>query len=163
MSIRVRVSVNHAAIGAVMRSPQGPPARYVDSATMLVELYAKSVCPVDEGTLRNSITRTVAQPDGNRMVGTVFTLLKYAKFVHGGTGIYGPRRAWIYPRNGRFLMFEVKRPFGPMPKGKSRPAVGSRPVVFARRVRGMPPMPFLVIGMELALPGVQITRFPARP
>ncbi|MGI6565616.1 HK97 gp10 family phage protein [Methanosphaera sp.] len=50
---------------------------------------------------------------------------KYAKWVNEGTGIYGPRKQRIYPKNGRVLVFKpgrkYKGKYGPVPrKGKFR-------------------------------------------
>lgn len=153
MPVRIRVTVHHDRVVSYLRSPTSEPARFVGRRAQLTAGYAKTACPVDEGHLRNSIQVTPPAPAGTRTVAAVFSPLHYAVFVHEGTGLYGPRRAWIYPRKGRFMVFQVKRPFGPMPKGKRRPAVGRRPVVFARRVRGQAPSPFLRHGLEMAMPG----------
>jgi len=55
------------------------------------------------------------------------TSLYYARWVHDGTGIYGPRGGYIYPRRARMLSW--------VDKGGSRR--------FAKRVRGMEPNHFL--------------------
>jgi hypothetical protein len=61
-------------------------------------------------------------------VARVGTIVHYARFVHDGTGIYGPKHAPIRPKKSRWLVFT--------PKGQKSP-------VFARSVRGMPGTPFL--------------------
>lgn len=55
----------------------------LNRACIIVEDSAKDKCPVETGTLRNSITHEV---DGN--VGTIGTNLAYAPYVEFGTGIY---------------------------------------------------------------------------
>ena len=117
--------------------------------------FAKVACPVDRGLLRQSITSRVDAQNG-RVVGTIDTPIVYARYLHEGTGIYGPRHAYIYPRRGRFLVFETKGVFGPLRRGAKRKPKGRRNVVFARRVRGIPPNPFLVRGLERAMPGIPI-------
>jgi len=52
-------------------------------ACMMVERTAKELCPVDIGTLRDSITS-----EWNAEEGRVGTNLYYAPYVHQGTGIY---------------------------------------------------------------------------
>ena len=61
------------------------------------EGYAKDLCPVDTGTLRNSITHEVGY-DGDNSV-AVGTDEKYAVYVEMGTGIYasgGRDTPWSY-------------------------------------------------------------------
>lgn len=54
--------------------------------------------------------------------------LEYARFVHDGTGIYGPKGVPIKPKKSKYLVFT--------PYGAVRP-------VFTKEVKGMPPNPFL--------------------
>lgn len=81
---------------------------------------------VDSGRLRASITTVLVSRSGKPAV-IVGTNVKYAIFVHDGTGLYGPRKHRIYPVRAAVLRF---RPRG----GK---------VVYARWTRGMKPNPFL--------------------
>lgn len=95
---------------------------------------SRSPVRVDTGNLRGSINikrETIALG----FMCSVSTNVKYAMFVHDGTGIYGPRGAMIRPKNGRYLVFRTKR-------GK---------LVFARQVRGMRPNPFLKDALPIAL------------
>jgi hypothetical protein len=61
----------------------------------------------------------------------------YVPFIERGTGLYGPRGAWIVPRQSRFLSWM---------------AGGQR--IFAKKTRGMRPQPFIkqaiAAGMEAA-------------
>lgn len=59
------------------------------NACMAVEAEAKAECPVDDGTLRQSITTEVTK-EGGKLVGYVGTNVGYAPYVHQGTGIYSP-------------------------------------------------------------------------
>lgn len=60
--------------------------------------YAKKLCPVDTGNLRNSITHTVSDSEKAAYIGTNS---EYAVYVECGTGIYyegegGRHTAWTY-------------------------------------------------------------------
>ena len=67
---------------------------FLEKACLMVERDAKILCPVDDGTLRASITHEV---DGKE--GRVGTNVEYAPYVHQGTGIYtagGRKTPWVY-------------------------------------------------------------------
>ena len=88
----------------------------VDRACQLVENEGKRNCPVDDGTLRASITHTVERTNTN-IVGTVGTNVEYAPYVHEGTGIYakdGNGRQnipWTYrDARGKFHRTKGRRP-----------------------------------------------------
>jgi hypothetical protein len=89
---------------------------------------------VDTGLLRSSIQVRPVTVGGLPAV-QVGTGAHYARYVHDGTGIYGPRRAMIRPRHGRYLVFTPK---------------GGRGKVFARQVRGIRPNPFLKNALSAA-------------
>lgn len=61
------------------------------------ETYAKRDCPVDMGTLRNSISHKVDTAEGKAYIGTN---VEYAPYVELGTGIYykggGRKTPWVY-------------------------------------------------------------------
>lgn len=60
------------------------------------ERYAKKLCPVDTGNLRNSITHTVSDSEKAAYIGTN---IEYAVYVECGTGIYYPggrQTPWTY-------------------------------------------------------------------
>lgn len=64
--------------------------------------YAKGMCPVDTGALRNSITYSVQGEDCY-----IGTNLEYGKYVEFGTGVYakdgGRRTSWVYvDKDGNF-------------------------------------------------------------
>ncbi len=82
---------------------------------------------MDTGRLRASINTQLVIRNG-RPVAVVGTNVFYARFVHDGTGLYGPRHRLIRPVRRKFLRF--------------RPA-GSRRFVYVRSVKGMVPNPFL--------------------
>lgn len=94
---------------------------------------------VDTGYLRNQIQSDV-RVTGSRVIGKVTSHAPYSRFVHGGTGIYGPRGRPIVPRRARYLRFKPK---------------GSATFVFTKSVKGMRPTPF----MQRALDKVSIRDF----
>ena len=57
-------------------------ARGLEAIGIEAESDAASICPVDTGRLRNSITHTI---DGNGKAAIIGTNVEYAKYVHMGT------------------------------------------------------------------------------
>lgn len=69
----------------------------LETVGQLIENDAKRNCPVDDGTLRASITHQVV---GDSKV-EIGTNVEYAPYVHEGTGIYardgsGRQTSWVY-------------------------------------------------------------------
>lgn len=62
--------------------------RALEKCGLVAEGYAKKLCPVDTGNLRNSITHTVA--DNGERAAYVGTNSEYGVYVECGTGIYYP-------------------------------------------------------------------------
>lgn len=57
---------------------------------------------------------------------TIYPKMEYAKYVNFGTGIYGPKKAPITPKNAKFLAFRYKGNW-----------------VFTKSVKGSKPNPFV--------------------
>lgn len=93
-----------------------------------VEARGAKHAPVKKGNLANTHTSDV-NADGT--IGTVSFTALYAAYVHGGTGLYGPRRQMIRPKNTKALYWP----------GAAHPV---------RAVRGMPAQPFLFHAAEEA-------------
>jgi HK97 gp10 family phage protein len=71
--------------------------RALEKCGLVAEGYAKKLCPVDTGNLRNSITHTVS--DNGERAAYVGTNSEYAVYVECGTGIYYPggrQTPWTY-------------------------------------------------------------------
>jgi len=77
---------------AVLSALGGAKARALEIIGGMAETYAKQLCPVDTGRLRNSITH--AQQDENTEV--IGTNVKYAPFVELGT-IHMSARPYLRP------------------------------------------------------------------
>lgn len=106
--------------------------RAVTRACILVQNEARRLCPVDQGTLRRSITFRV-DSNGTSAVGRVGSNLEYALAVEVGTGIYGPVGRPITPKRSPVLVFP-----------------GKNGTVFARSVRGRPATPYLRPALQAA-------------
>lgn len=68
----------------------------LETCGLAAEGYAKKLCPVDTGNLRNSITHTVNEGEQAAYIGTNSN---YAIYVEMGTGIYvngGRDTPWVY-------------------------------------------------------------------
>lgn len=68
----------------------------LETVGLVAEGYAKKLCPVDTGNLRNSITHTVDEGENSAYIGTN---TEYAAYVELGTGIYadgGRPTPWAY-------------------------------------------------------------------
>lgn len=100
-------------------------------AALMAEAKAKEKAPIDKGILRGSITHSIDKR-GNEIIGRVGTNLDYAVHQEYGTGLYGRRRDYIYPRRAKILRFKVK----------------SGGIVFARRVRGTQGKFFIKKGLQ---------------
>jgi hypothetical protein len=136
MSGEVRNVLDVHAINRLLSSRQGPVARDLLRRGYRVTAVAKRLCPVDHGRLRASITPVLVSRDGMFIV-EVGTNVKYARWVHDGTGIYGPRQARIYPRTAKVMVFSPRTSAGQfIPRKK-------RAVVFAKSTKGMKGRPFL--------------------
>lgn len=72
-------------------------ARGLEKCGLVAEGYAKKLCPVDTGNLRNSITHTVE--DNGERAAYVGTNSEYGVYVECGTGVYYPggrQTPWVY-------------------------------------------------------------------
>lgn len=73
----------------------------ITNMCLAIEAEAKERCPVNEGTLRRSIT-TEINTEADQIEGKVGTTLDYAPYIHEGTGIYSRTGAgrkqvpWVY-------------------------------------------------------------------
>lgn len=130
-----------AAMNRILTSSQGGVARDLMRRGLLVETQAKRNLAgvdgpkrIDTGRLRASINTQLISRHGEPAV-IVGTNVFYARMVHDGTGIYGPRRRMIRPVHRKRLRFK--------PKGSGR-------WVYARAVRGMRPNKFLLNALRAA-------------
>jgi hypothetical protein len=131
MTTRVVHEWHIAGVNAVLSGPSGGLARDLLRRGLRVQSLAKQKVRADHGRLRNSINLRLQTGDflyGAYIKVEVGTDVKYAIWVHNGTGIYGKHRSPIVPVHGRYMTF--------IPKG-------SRTRIYVRSVRGQTPNPFL--------------------
>ncbi len=133
--------LDNAAINRLLTSPQGGAVRDLLRRGLLVETQAKRNLAgqdgprrIDTGRLRSSINTQVVTRAGVPTV-LVGTNVWYARLVHDGTGLYGPKHAMIKPKRHKFLRFKPK---------------GQRRYVYARQVKGMRPNKFLLNALRAA-------------
>lgn len=138
--------LNTTQLRALLNSPKGPVAKNLVKRAVRVESAAKrriSSNPkrVDTGRLRSSIAWEV-RIYGNMPIARIGTNVKYAKFVHDGTGIYGPYSTVIRPKHAKALKWKSKQ-YGAK-KGKYKG------FAFAKYTVGMKPNPFLKDALKAA-------------
>ena len=96
---------------------------------------------IDTGQLRSSIQVRLLARFGRPAV-RIGTGVKHARWVHDGTGIYGPRRRKITPKRASVLVF---------PAGKYAAGIGGKKgKIFARSVKGMRRNQFLKDALSAA-------------
>lgn len=119
-------------LAVLLRSPQGVVAKNMLARGVRVASQAKKNLErpprrVNHGVLRASISAQLVMVNNLPAV-RVGSNVKYAIYVHDGTGLYGPKATPIKPLRAKALAFNVKN------KSKK---------VFAKSVKGMKPNPFL--------------------
>jgi hypothetical protein len=134
----VRHVFDVAALNVQLHGPGNGVARDMLRRGMRVQTAAKRRAPADSGRLRGSLT-IATEPRNVLGISTfavlIGTNLSYARWVHDGTGIYGPTGAPIVARGGTYLVFKSKT------TGR---------LVFTRSVRGQEGVAFLKEALEAA-------------
>lgn len=120
-----------AVIRKLFNTPSSPGVRQMRTKAVKAQALARKnlLRPpggFDTGALSASIEITQVTVDG-AIAFKVGSKLPYARFVHDGTGIYGPRGQMIKPVRAKALRWQG-------PGGDA---------IFAKQVRGIKPNPFL--------------------
>ena len=140
------VKLSASELRALGQSLAGPVAKDILMRSNKVRNKALRLAPVDQGRLRQSITVEV-RAEGGTIVGRVGTNVKYAMWVHEGTGIYAGR-GYITPKNAKVLRWPVKNQSG---QGRRRYKAGKTAnYAYAKRVKGMKGRPFLRDALDAA-------------
>lgn len=136
-----RVVEHRSQIVSLLYGPAGPVVREVTRVARLTQATAKSLAPVDRGVLRASITvKVTSLAAQHKVLARIGSKVPHAIWQERGTGIYGPQRRPITPKNGPFLVFTPRK--GPY-AGRT---------VFARQVRGVRPKHYLLRALQAASP-----------
>lgn len=105
MAVSVRIEINGSALNRLLRSPTGPVARDMLKRGNKVRAAARRRINSRTGDLARSIEVNIVIADGAAGA-RIGTDLFYARFVHDGTGIYGPSHRPIRPKRGKALAFQ---------------------------------------------------------
>jgi hypothetical protein len=134
--------LNRGALYAQLRNPAGGLARDMLRRGLKVESAAKRNLAGANGAPRrinNGILRNTTQAKPTTYKGFpaswIGTPLRYAKLVHDGTGLFGPKKRKITPTAKKALRFK--------PKGSAR-------FIVRRSVKGMVANPFLKDALSAA-------------
>lgn len=104
MAVVVSINIDGSKLNRLLRSPDGPVAREMLRRGQKVRAAALRRINSRTGALARSIDASIVIANGTAGC-KIGTDLFYARFVHDGTGIYGPTRRRIEPRNARALVF----------------------------------------------------------
>lgn len=126
------VRLDSGAVTTLMRGPGGAVMIDLNRRGQRVLNKARTLCPVDEGTLRGSLHKEPVTVGGDPAV-RIGSPLEYAIYVHEGHGVIRP--------HGQFLRWPAKNQSG---TGRRRYKAGATAnYVFARQVRAVAGRPFL--------------------
>ncbi len=144
-----RLVLDTKALNEALGGPNGPVWRATLNACQQVKNAARAFAPVDQGGLRASIDFEIRREAGgagssvkNGPAGYVGSGLKYALYVHEGTGIYAKLNPKpIKPKSKPFLAWPIKNNSG---AGRRRYKGGKTAgYAYAKQVKGVPGRPFL--------------------
>ena len=133
---------NEAQLQFIVKSPAGAVAKDLIKRGARVESRAKRNLSggtsgpkrIDTGHLRSSIkSQLIVRPEGLAI--RVGTGVRYARWVHDGTGIYGPYHTLIKPTHGKVMVWRSHIYGAKKGKWKGK--------VVVRSTKGMRPNPFL--------------------
>lgn len=140
---KVHHELNHAVLQHMLYSPNGAVAKDLIKRGARVESRAKRNLSghghypkrIDTGHLRSSIKSQLIMTNPAGPAVKVGTNVYYARFIHDGTGLYGPKHAVIKPRRAKALVFRS------LVYGAKHGKWAGKVVVAS--VKGMKPNPFL--------------------
>ena len=115
MAIKTATVNVNSNVGEVKDYMKSAIAKGLEICGLTAEGYAKLLCPVDTGNLRNSITHQVEMEERAVYIGTN---VKYAPYVELGTGIENVeggtlKKSWVY--RGEDGEWHVGKPMKPRP------------------------------------------------
>ncbi len=145
-TVTTRQVLNINVINQQLTGPGGSIMRDLMRRGRNVQRAARALVPKDQGRLKNSINlSTIPTTKTGIGIGVrVGTNVIYARYVHDGTGVYGPRGAIIVPRNTKTFKFQLR---GLDAKGRRYKRTGI-PFLYPQSTKGQEGVAYL----RLALP-----------
>lgn len=145
VSVSTTHRLNRGLLRSILVSPQGGIAKDLLRRGVRVQSQAKRNLGggrsgprrIDTGHLRNKIFVEPAAYRGLPAV-RIGSHVHYARYVHDGTGLHGPKRSLIYPRRAKVLRWRRNGAY-----------------VYARYTRGMRPNTFLTSALSAARAGAR--------
>ena len=116
--------------------------RGLEKCGLVAEGYAKKLCPVDTGNLRNSITHKIELNDGSGSA-YIGTNIEYAPYVELGTGIHaegggGRPTPWAY-QDGKDICERLPDSSNRCGRKKNRETIAVSRFLVLERVKGIEP------------------------
>lgn len=130
----INTNYDRNSINNMLHSSNGMTGREITRRGARVLARAKELVGYDSGRLHNSLRMSRATVGGEVAV-TISTPVRYARYHHDGTGIYGRTGQPIRPVSAKALRFKPR---------------GSTGYVYAASVRGSRPNPFMREALEAA-------------
>lgn len=149
--VSVTWRLDNSAVKALLTGKNGPVVADLTRRCIRVETAAKrnlrAAGRIDTGRLLNSVTHEIRGTSAGP-IGVVGSNLPYARYVHDGTGIYGPTGRPIRPKSARVLAWPVRGTTSARPSARTGRIVTTRSqrptgMVFSMSSRGVPAVPFL--------------------
>lgn len=148
MAARVDVRISPAQMRDLLGGSTGPVYAEIQMRGNRVLRQSRRLVPVDQGTLKASLTMEMRVSRGVP-IAVVGSNLKYAIYVHEGTGLYSKKNPrYIRPVRARILRWPNKNNSG---TGNRRYSGGrTSSYTFAMKSRGTPGRPYLVDALPAA-------------
>lgn len=145
------VRIDSAALRELLAGPTGPVWDDIRRRGNRVLMQAKANAPYSEGILKRSIIMEMVI-DRGVPVARVGSNLKYAIYVHEGTGLYGPRKRYIRPVQAKVLKWPGINNAYKQTGGNRRYKAGKTAnYTYSMKSRGFPGRPFLRDALSAAI------------
>lgn len=113
---------------------------FLKKSALMAEGKARELAPRDKGTLGNSITHNGPHKSAGLFEVKVGTNVEYAPYHEFGTGLFGPKKAPITPKKGKFMRFKSK----------------SGQIIFTKSIKGVRAKQFMKKGIEFVKQNINI-------
>ncbi len=145
------VQIDAAALRELLAGPTGPVWNDIRRRGNRVLMQAKANTPKDTGVLKNSLIMEMVI-DRGVPVARVGSNLKYAIYVHEGTGLYGPRKRYIRPVQAKVLRWPGINNAYKQTGGNRRYKAGrTANYTYSMKSKGFPGRPFLRDALSAAI------------